>query len=419
VAGTTTIERASVAELIAGDAIRAVYQPIVDLDSGETVAYEALARGPAGSPLEMPAQLFPTAAREGLATELDQAARRAAVAGALRAGFPAGASLFVNVEPSTLGASGPLLHEAGELRRRELRVLVEFTERELAARPAAVLRAVEWLRDRGIGIALDDIGADVRSLALLPFIAPDVMKLDMALVQERHTSRKTAHVINAVAAEAERSGALILAEGIETAEHAVRARAFGAKLGQGWHFGRPGELSGGGRRCDHQVRLRPAASAARAGTPFSVLGDEVEPRRGDKRLLLALSRQLEAEAEALGEESVVIATFQEAAFFTPLTKQRYECLAHGSALVGALGVGMPEVPATAVRGGALAEDDPLRGEWDVVVIGPHFAGAFTARDLGSTGPDMLREFDFCMSYDRELVVEVARILLARIVPSAI
>jgi hypothetical protein len=260
----------------------------------------------------------------------------------------------------------------------------------------------------------------VRSLALLPFIAPDVMKLDMALVQERHTSRATAHVINAVAAEAERSGAIVLAEGIETHEHLIRARAFGAKLGQGWHFGRPGELSRvGAPGCTERVRLRPALSAARASTPFHVLSDELEPRRGDKRLLLALSRQLETEAEALGEESVVIATFQEAAFFTPFTKGRYERLAEGSALVGALGVGMPAEPAVGVRGGDLAPDDPLRGEWDVVVIGPHFAGAFTARDRGSTGADMLREFDFCMSYDRELVLEVARILLARIVPSAI
>ena len=135
-------------------------------------------------------------------------------------------------------------------------------------------------------------------------------------------------------------------------------------------------------------------------------------------MLLALSRQLEAEAEALSAESVVLATFQEASFFTPITRGRYERLARGSALVGALGVGMDSIPAPGVRGGQIAPDDPLRGEWDVVVISPHFAGAFVARDLGSRGADLDREFEFSMSYDRDLVLQAARMLLERVVPSA-
>ena len=49
-------------------------------------------------------------------------------------------------------------------------------------------------------------------------------------------------MINAVRAEAERSGAVILAEGIETEAHLRRAEAIGARLGQGWLFGRPGPL---------------------------------------------------------------------------------------------------------------------------------------------------------------------------------
>ena len=417
VAGNTTLERTgTLAELLETGGIRAVYQPIVDLDTGENVAYEALARGPEGSELEMPGRLFPEAARAGLMTALDRASRRAAIEGALAAGLGQSTSLFVNVEPSSLDESGPLLEGEDEIRRSRLGVVVELTERELTARPAAVLRAVAWLRARGCGIALDDIGADRRSLALLPFVAPDVMKLDMALIQQRRVSRSTAHVINAVAAEAERAGAVVLAEGIETEEHLQRARAFGATLGQGWYFGRPGALptSGGSsagvsiRRTDHRTP---------PGTPFSALAAGTNTRSGSKRELLALSRQLEAEAEALSAESVVLATFQEASFFTPATRDRYEYLAQGSALVGALGVGMDPSPAPGVRGGRLEVDDPLRGEWDVVVISPHFAGAFVARDLGSQGPDLDRQFEFSMSYDRDRVLQVARILLGRIVPT--
>ena len=69
-----------------------------------------------------------------------------------------------------------------------------------------------------------------------------------------------------------------------------------------------------------------------------------------------------------------------------------------------------------VRGATLDEDDPLGLEWDVCVLGPHFAAAFVARDLGDTGPDSSRRFEFAMTYDRELVVRVARRLMARLTP---
>ena len=48
--------------------------------------------------------------------------------------------------------------------------------------------------------------------------------------------------MNAINAEAERTGAIVLAEGIETDAHLFRAQAVGAELGQGWLFGRPAPL---------------------------------------------------------------------------------------------------------------------------------------------------------------------------------
>ena len=162
-------------------AIRSVFQPIVDLDTGRTVAYEALARGPAGSPLAAPQPLFAAARRHG-----------------------------------------------------RLRV-----------------------RGRGWGIALDDVGAERASLALLPFIRPDVIKLDLGLVQGR-PSAAVAEVFSAVNAESERSGAVVLAEGIETREHLGTARALGATLGQGWLLGRPSAAPETAPAAGRRHRLGPA-----------------------------------------------------------------------------------------------------------------------------------------------------------------
>jgi DICT domain-containing protein len=70
-----------------------------------------------------------------------------------------------------------------------------------------------------------------------------------------------------------------------------------------------------------------------------------------------------------------------------------------------------------VRGTALGGDDPLRGEWNVIVVGPHFAGALVARDLADTGRDAERRFTYALTYDRDLVLEAARALLQWIVPT--
>ena len=111
--------------------------------------------------------------------------------------------------------------------RASCSVVLEITERALAARPAELLRTVERVRELGWGVALDDVGADSMSLAFMPLLRPDVVKLDLRLVQER-PGPAIAEIMNAVNAYAERTGALVLAEGIETERapgHRPRARA--------------------------------------------------------------------------------------------------------------------------------------------------------------------------------------------------
>ena len=110
----------------------------------------------------------------------------------------------------------------------------------------------------------------------------------------------------------------------------------------------------------------------------------------------------------------MLSTFQEAEFFTATTAARYSRLSQRAALAGALGVGLSEQPAPGVRGVAIEHVDPLRGEWDVTVIAPHFAMAFVARELGDGGADMERRFDFATTYDRGLAIAAARALMSRV-----
>lgn len=399
--------------------IRSVFQPIVEIDTGLTVAYEALARGPESSMLT-PDQLFAAARQCGRLTELDLACQDAAVEAALHAGLTGSWTVFINVEPEAardaLRASGdvPVAQGGQPAQAARLRVVAELTERSLTADPPQLLDLAARVRSRGWGIALDDVGADRNSLALLPLIRPDVIKLDLRLVQQR-PSAEVAEIFSAVNAEAERSGTVVLAEGIESRYHLSTARALGATLGQGWLFGRPGApLKSAAPPAGSTIRIIRRSLEASAATPFALAAAAVPPRQARKDLLIEISKHLERQAVRAGEATAVLASFQSAEFFTSATRQRYRQIAQCAAFVGALGEGMPFTPMPGIRGGHLPPDDPIHPEWSIAVIGPHFASCLTARDLGDSGPDLQRRFEFVLSHNRELVIKVATALFSRI-----
>ena len=391
---TKTVRDSRLAEVLESGDLRAVYQPLIELASGDVVGYEALIRGPAGSPLESPAELFSAARASGQLGELDWACRVAAVRGALDGRLPSPLKLFINAEPEVLDVPCPKRHADIWSRAGELDLVIEMTERALTSRPADLLHSLLDFRDKGWSIALDDVGADSRSLALMELLAPEIVKLDLRLVQAR-PNPEIAEIVTAVNAYAERTGAVVLAEGIETAEHLATARSIGASHGQGWLFGRPGALPEPLTLPARALPLATAATTAAGATPFEAVGQILPVRQATKPLLIEMSWLLERQALALGETAVLLSVFQTAERFTPGTRRRYSELAEHLAFVAGLGVGLEVDPAPGVRGATLADDDALKNEWSVVVLAPHFAGALVAMDLGDQGPDHLRRFRLC------------------------
>jgi EAL domain-containing protein (putative c-di-GMP-specific phosphodiesterase class I) len=170
-ATTRDVEAACLDEVIRARATRTVYQPIVELDSGRVVGWEALARGPLGSPLEFPDQLFGTAARLGRTAELDHCCQASAIEHAIAGGLGCRQELFVNIEPDVAGVPVPeFLMDARDAAQASLRITVEITERALTVAPAELMALVAMYRRRGWGIAVDDVGADPRSIGLMPLL---------------------------------------------------------------------------------------------------------------------------------------------------------------------------------------------------------------------------------------------------------
>jgi len=401
--------------VLAAGAVQTVFQPIVDLDAGTVVAFEALSRGPAGD-LHRPDRLFDAARATGRLADLDRLCRETAVATAVSAGLVEPLTVFVNIEPEVVDAASlASLVPLAEGTAGRLRVVLEVTERAIAARPAELLDTVRRLRAAGWRIALDDVGADDMSLTFMPLLQPDIVKLDLRLVQQR-PGPDVVQIMHAVNGYAERTGALILAEGIEDEQHLAVARALGARLGQGWMFGRPQPSVEVSLPVGALGLPEPAATIERR-SPFDCLPPGLPLRRSSKPLLIELSKFLEREAMRLGSTAMVLSAFQHADFFTPATAHRYRELAQRAGFVAAVGEELPAEPVAGVRGTHLDPADPVRGEWDVVVLAPHFAAALLARDLGDDGPDAGRTFEFALTYDRATVAAAAQSLMSRVLMS--
>src|SRR3954447_22400836 len=411
-------------EVIRERSIVSLYQPIFDIgdqnlsrDQYPVVAYEALARGPKGSLVEYPDKLFGTARAAGRLAELDWVCRAAAVQGAMDAGLKAPYTLFCNMEPEAIDAPPPFdLRDTWERAKAEVRVMTEITERAMTVRPAELLSTAGGIRDAGWGIALDDVGAEPASLALMPFLDPDVIKLDLRLIQDTPTE-DLAEVINAVNAEAERSNLTILSEGIETELHERTSLAFGATLGQGWLYGKPAPLPSPLPEATKSVQLLGRKLGARQARVSRIVGTMQSIRTGSKPILHSMSKHLETQARSLGETAVLLAIFEDAQFFAGGTRARYEELARDTAFVGVMGPGMSPEPAPGVRGANIDANDELYDQWGLAVIAPHFAAAFVARPFGNRNvPDVERQYDFALTYNREYVVETARNMMSKITP---
>lgn len=402
--------------------LRCVFQPLVDLDSGETLGHEALLRGPRGTAWESPLNLLAAARDAGRLPELERVSISMAVRAAQAQSGGRPVTLFVNVEPSTVTDGLAVVLEAVADRAAHVQVVVEITERALAVDPAGVLAGAERLRAAGCAIALDDVGVEPASLAFIPILRPEIVKLDLGLLRTLDDPM-TITVAGAVRAYAEVSGAEVVAEGIEVEEDLVRAMVLGATLGQGWLWGRPDETFGNATARPERFAARPVEPLLRA-TPFQLIRDCRQIRRAPKRLLLPISRTLELAAMQSTVPPLLLSSFQHAHHLTPRTAARYADLATRLPFVGALAQNLTAEPAPAVRGTALEQQDPLSREWTVVVLGAHESTALIAREVAPTPEQPLavledgeRPFDFVVTHDRDLVTAAALALVGRLTPA--
>jgi EAL domain-containing protein (putative c-di-GMP-specific phosphodiesterase class I) len=406
-------EHSDLDDAVTGEGVAPFFQPIVSLPSGTVVGFEALARWPR-QPQLGPQEVFAYAAATQQVTELDRVCIDRAIDAALRGGLREGAFLGVNSEPAS-DYTGRADSEMVQRGHDKFALIYELTERNLLGHLPTLLRKVAGLRADGIAIALDDVGDNPESLALLDIVSPEVIKLANKLIQDPPNA-DTAKTGAAIMAHRERRGTLIVAEGIETDEHVEQALAWGATLGQGFLFGKPGPLPLHARTAAWAPPAVQPSAFPSFGSPFDVVADDPSMLTARKPTLMAISLHLEEQARHREDTPMVLTALQDGMNFGLPTRRRYEALAATSPLVAVFGHGIAPRQPAGVRTVPLDAADKLGSQWVVVTLGPHTAAALVARErcgqIATADED--REFDFVVTHNRTVVTAVASALLNRV-----
>ena len=229
-------------EIIAGDQIITLFQPIVDLRTREVLGHEVFSRGPAGGPFEEAERLFALAERTGRLIDLERICRRRALGSATRHLKP-GTKLFLNTSASALrddevaGEAFIRQVEAQGLRNED--VVLEITERLAPDERQPYQEILRNLKRQGFGVAIDDMGAGYASLQALVQVEPDYVKFDISLVRNIDRNPIKRSLLETLVDLSQKIGARVIAEGIEAESERTALLDMGVFLGQGRFFTAP------------------------------------------------------------------------------------------------------------------------------------------------------------------------------------
>jgi hypothetical protein len=322
-------------------------------------------------------------------------------------------TIFLNLKPETvLATCPPDLLPSVRAGQDKLRIVVEMGEDALSDDPGKLFDAVRAVRNDTWGISLDNAAASPTVLALLPLVRPDVLKLDFRGMKGRLSD--IAQMGDGARAYSEQTGATVLAQGLEDRDDVWAARLAGARFGQGWLFGRPGPLP-----AEHHAPttvfplVQPAPVLDRA-TPFEIITERCPVAITNRALLIAFSHQVEEQVDTNGPPGLLLETFEPGLGRSPGSQQRLRQLGGRAAFLAVIGDGIDALEGSTVRTTSARPGDPVGGEWNVIVLGPHYAVAVTAKALDEAmiGPD--RRYEYAVTHDRGLIVRAAAVLWARL-----
>jgi PAS domain S-box-containing protein len=247
---------------------RVHYQPIVSLDSGKIVGFEALSRWERPEGLLLPAHFIQIAEETGIILPMNRLLLREACLQlrAWHSQFPCDSPLTMSVnitpkefaQPDLAVQIGTILGEVGISPNS---INVEITENIAMADPQRSSLVLSELKALGVHLSIDDFGTGYSSLSRLQGFPVDTLKIDRSFISKMETDSEIVRIIIMLA---HNLGLKVVAEGAETAEQVRLLKQLKCELAQGYFFARPGDHAATqALLMNATVEARPSPTAAR------------------------------------------------------------------------------------------------------------------------------------------------------------
>ncbi len=227
-------------EILKARKIETAYQPIVDLRGRQVIGYEALTRSRADNFTTEPALLFSIARESGKIKELDQLCVEVALMSGQKLGPDK--KLFINLNLETL--IDPKIMKEIFSKKNVIdyhNIVIELTEQSILRAFENVRDALFELKEKGVSVAIDDVGGGAVSLRDVAILKPDYMKFDRSLIRQIDSNSTKQQIVLSLILFANGIKAVTTAEGIETKEEYQTVQGLGVSLAQGYYFARPGK----------------------------------------------------------------------------------------------------------------------------------------------------------------------------------
>lgn len=234
-------------EALENNHLRLHYQPIVDLQSGDILGFEALMRWE--HPLRgfiSPGIFIPVAEETGLIVSasiwaLDEACK-ALKRIENKTGWKDCLTMSVNFSSTDFASMNFVDNVYDTLSRTDVaakQLTLEITERILMQQPETANETLEVCKKAGMKIAIDDFGTGYSSLSYLHSFPIDILKIDRSFVVEMTKNGSNLELIKSIIGLGKNLKMDIVAEGVESREEAQMLRDLGCHRAQGFYFAKP------------------------------------------------------------------------------------------------------------------------------------------------------------------------------------
>lgn len=228
-------------DIIQDSQLTAVFQPIIDMRQAKIIGFEGLIRGPVNSILHSPMELFSVARSCGMVAEVEYLSRRIVLEAFAK--LKLAEKIFLNISPDIFllkgSRTGETLKYIEEIGLHPSQVIIELTENAPTLDYQLLRNATQYYRNMGFEIAIDDLGEGFSGLRLWSEIRPDYVKIDQHFIRDINLDPVKLQFARSIQEIASKTGARVIAEGIETKEELMAVRDLGIAFGQGYIIAKP------------------------------------------------------------------------------------------------------------------------------------------------------------------------------------